>query len=249
VALAVATAGMLAVRARLNEAHVALTYLLLVLGASASSGRVIGLVLAGAAFLLFDWFFLPPYGTLIVANPLDWLVLAAFFATSVVATQLLARAQAEAESAGQRAAEIDRLAALGAETLNAGRPEDALAAVADVIRSTLRVDRAAIYTSGLVYGTGVTGAVGVVEWVLDHGAEAAVSVDGTMRLAVGAEGHVANRGPGLPGTRTLLRPLSVRGRIVGASSMRSPITRHSASSACGWWPRRSTPRRCGRRTR
>jgi two-component system, OmpR family, sensor histidine kinase KdpD len=215
VALAAATAGMLAVRARLNEAHVVLTYLLVVLGASASGGRAIGLGLAGAAFLLFDWFFLPPYGTLIVANPLDWLVLAAFFATSVVATQLLARAQAEAESAGQRAAEIDRLAALGAETLNAGRPEDALAAVADVIRSTLRVDRAAVYMGGSVYGTEVTGAVGVVEWVLDHGSEAAVSVDGTMRLAAGAEGHLADRGPGLPDARTLLRPLSVRGRIVG----------------------------------
>ena len=213
--LAGATAGMLAFRGRLNEAHVALTFLLIVLGASARAGRVLGLILAGAAFLLFDWFFLTPYNTLVVTNPLDWLVLAAFFATSVVATQLLARARAEAESARQRAAEIDRFAALGAETLNAGRPEDALVAVTDVIRTTLRLDRAAVYTGETSYGAGVTGADGVVGWVLEYGTEAALSVDGTTRLAADARSHLDHRGPGLPDVRTLLRPLAVRGRIVG----------------------------------
>ncbi|HEV3054052.1 MAG TPA: DUF4118 domain-containing protein, partial [Solirubrobacteraceae bacterium] len=129
-ALLVVGAGMLAVRSRLNEAHVALTFLLVVLGASARGGRTFGLSIAAAAFVLFDWFFLPPYNNLIVTNPLDWLVLLAFLATSAVAAQLLYRAQAEATLARRRAAEIDRLAALGAESLNAGQPQDALFAVA-----------------------------------------------------------------------------------------------------------------------
>ena len=76
------TLGMLAVRTRLNEAHVALLFLLVILGASAQVGRALGLALATAAFVLFDWFFLPPYGTLDITNPLNWLVLVAFFATS-----------------------------------------------------------------------------------------------------------------------------------------------------------------------
>ena len=49
------------------------------------------------------------------------MVLAAFLITSVVAAQLLNRAQERAEAARQRAVEVERLAALGAETLNAGR--------------------------------------------------------------------------------------------------------------------------------
>ena len=127
--LAAVTAGMVMLRARLNEAHVTLAYLLIVQGGSARGGRPLGISLAAAAFLCFDFFFLPPFGTFVIHDPLNWLVLAAFLGTSILSAQLLYRAQAEAEDARQRAAEIDRLAALGAETLNAGRAEDALGAI------------------------------------------------------------------------------------------------------------------------
>ncbi|HEY9478677.1 MAG TPA: ATP-binding protein, partial [Gemmatimonadaceae bacterium] len=101
--------------------------------------------LAGASFIAFDWLFLPPYGTLVIANPLNWLVLAVFLITSIVATQLLYRAQEEARVARARTEEVDRLATLGAETLNAGRAEEALGAIAEVIRSTLDLDRCDVY--------------------------------------------------------------------------------------------------------
>src|SRR4029450_9381416 len=67
--------AMLAVRARLDKAHVALIFLLVVLGGSAAGGRVLGLSLAFGAFLAFNYFFLPPYLTFAIADPLDWLVL------------------------------------------------------------------------------------------------------------------------------------------------------------------------------
>jgi two-component system sensor histidine kinase KdpD len=86
-----------------------------------------------------------PYHTFAVAEPLDWLVLGAFLVTSGIAAQLLARAQREAAEARQRASEIDRLAALGAEALNAARAEDALEAVADVIRTSVAVTRCEVY--------------------------------------------------------------------------------------------------------
>ena len=115
-ALLACTLGMLAVRPMLAEVHVALILLLVVLGASAGGGRVLGLASAAVAFIIFDVLFVPPYNTLVVANPLDWIVLLAFLATSVVAAQLLYRAQEEARLAHERAAEIERLAALSAET-------------------------------------------------------------------------------------------------------------------------------------
>ena len=137
--LVLVAALMLLVRARLDKAHVALVFVLIVLGGSAAGGRVLGLALAFAAFLAFNYFFLPPYLTFAIADPLDWLVLATFLITSIVAAQLLYRATSTAEAATARAAEVDRLAALGAETLNLARPEDALRAILDVIRTTLGV--------------------------------------------------------------------------------------------------------------
>ena len=139
------TALLLAVRDEIGEAHVALAYLLIVLGASARGGRRLGFVLALLSFLAFNFFFIAPYHTLAIHNPLDWLILLAFLTTSAVATQLLHRAQADAEAARQRAREIDRLAAVGAESLNVTRAEDAVAAIARVILSGLGVDACEIY--------------------------------------------------------------------------------------------------------
>jgi two-component system sensor histidine kinase KdpD len=94
-ALAVSASILFAARPQLGEAHVALVFLLVVLGASAAGGRSLGITIALAAFLIFDWFFLPPYNTLLVRNPFDWLVLIVFLVTSIVAAQLLYRARSE----------------------------------------------------------------------------------------------------------------------------------------------------------
>jgi two-component system sensor histidine kinase KdpD len=141
---AVVTALLLLVRDRLDKAHVALLFLLVVLGGSAAGGRLLGITLAVAAFLIFDVGFLPPYARLQVTDPLDWIVLIAFLVTGIVAAELLDRQRREAEIARARTAEIDRLATLGAETLNAPRPEDALRAIADVIRQLMGTDRCEI---------------------------------------------------------------------------------------------------------
>jgi len=93
--LAAAALILLTFREDLDKAHVALVFLLVVLASSASGGRVLGVAIALVAFLIFDWFFLPPYNTLLVANPLDWVVLVAFLITSFVAAELLYRARAE----------------------------------------------------------------------------------------------------------------------------------------------------------
>jgi two-component system sensor histidine kinase KdpD len=139
-ALTTLTFAMVAARASLDKAHVALLFLLVVLGASSAGGRALGFSISAAAFLCFNFFFLPPLGTLTVAHPLDLLVLATFLVTSVVAAQLLYRANREAREARNRAAEIDRLAALGAETLNAADARDGLRAIVGVIQSILGVE-------------------------------------------------------------------------------------------------------------
>ena len=204
VALALVTALLIQARSLLGAAHIVLAYLLLVLGASARGGRVLGLSLAVLAFACFNFFFVPPYHTLAVADPLDWWVLGAFLVTSAVAAQLLATARGQASEARRRAADVDQLATVGAEALNANRAEDALSAIANVVRGALDVARCEIHLLtgsdvSLVTSSGELPAPAepmdsgsrppglpdtprLVDWVAEHGRPAAVRVDGTWRL-------------------------------------------------------------------
>ena len=234
--LALVTLAMLSVRASLDKAHIALGYLLVVLGAGASTGRRIGITLSVVAFVCFNFFFLPPYHSLVVAQPLDWIVLVAFLATGIVAAQLLARARADAALARQRSTEVDRLSAVGAEALNAGRAEDALTSIADMMRATLRVARGEVFVPGRSGGTSLVAAAGapatphvestgpyalrmggqqLVEWVAGSGRSALERMDGGVRVST--EGADASDLLGLDanGARALLLPLRVRDRTVG----------------------------------
>jgi K+-sensing histidine kinase KdpD len=110
VAFTAITVGMARVRPDIEQAHVVLVYLLLVLGGSVSGGRPLGFTLAALAFSAIDYWFQQPYDTLTVAKPLDWLVLFAFLATAMVTTQLLARARNREAEARRHAANVERLA-------------------------------------------------------------------------------------------------------------------------------------------
>lgn len=227
--LVIVTIGMLIIRNRLNEAQVALAYLLVVQIGSAREGRRLGLVLTLAAFFFFDWFFLPPYGTLVVAKSVDWSVLGAFLLTSVVAAQLFERARAEAETARQRTTELDRLSALGAETLNAARAEDALSAIAGVIRSALELDSCAVYLRDddqqslrlvcrvppVEDARRRTGLAEVVERVASSASAAAIRTAGIIDTVSVSTNGSGEMGDISPDTSDLLLPLAIRERVVG----------------------------------
>jgi two-component system sensor histidine kinase KdpD len=228
IALGAVTLGMLAFRDRLDKGHVALIYLLVVLGASARGGRSVGLPVSVTAFLLFNWLFLAPYYTLVIADPLDWLVLLTFLLTSVVAAELLDRQRRQAEAARARAGELDRLATLGAETLDAARAEQALSAIGDVIRQTVGVDRCELFVwerdRGELRRIAVSDAEGAAEptradttELLKYVASKAVRLtereDGTVHVAEAS----MDEEPSVDQTgRAFAIALSARGETVGA---------------------------------
>jgi two-component system sensor histidine kinase KdpD len=233
--LIVVGAAMLFVRDRLDKAQVALAFLLVVLWGSSAAGRALGVSLAGAAFLVFNWFFLPPYNTLVISNPLDWLVLLAFLVTGVTAAQLLERERQQADVARRRADEIDRLATLGAETLNAPRAVDALDAIAAVIRDAIGTDECGIFLQE-VPGLRLAGASprsaqresesGLLAYTIARGVTAAERADGTLTVieqGVGARefGHAPREG--LNNLVALGIPLAVRKRTVGALRLASAV--------------------------
>jgi two-component system sensor histidine kinase KdpD len=204
---------MLAFRSRLDKAHTALVYLVVVLAGSVRGGRRLGLVLAASAFLLFNWFFLPPYSTLAIRDPLDWLVLLAFFIVSGVAAEMLHREQRKADEARRRAAEVDRLATLGAEALNVARAEDALATISRVICDTLGLAECRIHlapagaTDSELPDPLVAWAARSGQAVLRHGDGTTGLVPGGMPFELSLEGPTS--------VRALLIPLRVRERTVG----------------------------------
>lgn len=223
VLLAGLTAFLVVVRTRIDPAHVLLAFLLVVLGGSASGGRALGLTLALLSFLVIDYFFQPPFDEIAIGKSLDWLSLVAFLSTSLVATQLLARARAEAEAARRRAVEVQSLGRLGSEALSAGRADEALVRVAGVIQATLGVADCAIFpwTPAHGFGARVTrdgvdhppAAPGeLVRRVVDRGEPVAVAEGEAVESPARGSDAVPVVGPHV---RTLLLPLRVQGRVVG----------------------------------
>ncbi|MEO6210984.1 MAG: ATP-binding protein [Gemmatimonadaceae bacterium] len=195
-----ATWVMVGAQGEITEAHVSLVYLLVILGGSSGGGRGIGFTLALLAFVSIDVFFQPPYGRFEISKRPDWMVLIAFTATALVATQLLARANEQTVEASRRADEIDRLAALGAETLSTGSAAQALTAIATVVRDTIGTDACEIWVQ--------QGERATPELAAQAGAglaPAAPSAGGTVRVA---------------DSKTIVVPLTVHARSVGVLALR-----------------------------
>jgi two-component system sensor histidine kinase KdpD len=85
-----------------NATTVALTFLLVVLVAAATSRLRIAVITSIAAMACLNFFFLPPVGTLTIAEPENWVALVVFLAVSLVASNLSAAARDRAVLANER---------------------------------------------------------------------------------------------------------------------------------------------------
>ncbi|MGH9943611.1 MAG: sensor histidine kinase [Pyrinomonadaceae bacterium] len=107
--IVVATGLLTPLRGRINTTTVALALLLVVLFAAARWGSRPALLASVAGMFCFNYFFLPPVGTLTIADPDNWIALAAFLVVALTAGQLSARARRRAEEAEAGRHEIERL--------------------------------------------------------------------------------------------------------------------------------------------
>ncbi|HLA12636.1 MAG TPA: DUF4118 domain-containing protein [Pyrinomonadaceae bacterium] len=109
ISMAAATAALALLRLHINPTTVALILLLVVLFLATMWGSGPALLAAVLGVLSFNFFFLPPYHTFTIADPQNWVALAAFLLIAVTAGQLSARAKRRAEEAEAGRVEIDRL--------------------------------------------------------------------------------------------------------------------------------------------
>jgi two-component system sensor histidine kinase KdpD len=139
-----------------NPTTVALAYLLGVLGISAYWGLRQAIFMSVIATLAFNYFFLPPIGTLNIADQRNWIALFAFLVTAVTVSELSARAQREAQSAVERRQELERLYSFSQLLLSSDSPAELLNLIPRYIAESFGIRSAAISLSnrGDVYRSG-----------------------------------------------------------------------------------------------
>jgi two-component system sensor histidine kinase KdpD len=103
-----------------NQTTVALSFLLAILAVSAVWGMAVSVFMSVVSMLTFNYFFLPPVGTFTIADPQNWVALAAFLFTSIMGSQLSARIRKEADEAHGRRREIERLYKFSQKLLGEG---------------------------------------------------------------------------------------------------------------------------------
>lgn len=130
-----------------TAATVTATFLLDVLVISAFWGLTYALVTSLLATLAFNYFFLPPFGTLTIADPQNWVALFAFLATALIASQLAERARTAVLVANRRRRELEQLYLFSQQLLSTENVLELLNSIPRQIVGNFEVTAAAMFVS------------------------------------------------------------------------------------------------------
>jgi two-component system sensor histidine kinase KdpD len=211
----------------------ALLYLLIVVLVAGASGAGPAVLAAVLAFFAWDFFFLPPYHTLTVKDPKDWLSLVAFLAVGVVMgvqTGRMRDREARAVAREHETAALNRLSAgLVSEASTAPMAETILGEIVGLLgagSATLYVgseDELTTFCATPPLDEPDSGAIRTAHWVYAHDAPVglphAAPADGAGRPADG-QGFRVPEGSGgiflpLRSAYGVVGVLSVAGRANG----------------------------------
>ena len=129
-----------------NPTTEALLLLLGILGISAFWGLLEAGVASVLAALGFNYFYLPPIGTLTIADPQNWVALGAFLVTAVTASQLSAVARRRTQEAVGRRRELEQLFDLAQSMLRDGGSRDAVRGLVNQVCRVFEVQAVAFYS-------------------------------------------------------------------------------------------------------
>jgi two-component system sensor histidine kinase KdpD len=128
-----------------NQTTVALSFLLAILAVSAVWGTVVSVIMSIVAMVAFNYFFLPPIGTLTIADPQNWVALFAFLFSSIMGSQLSARIRKEADEAHLRRREIERLYRFSQKLLGEGNVIQLMNAIPNYIVDSFEAGAAELF--------------------------------------------------------------------------------------------------------
>jgi two-component system, OmpR family, sensor histidine kinase KdpD len=143
-----------------NPTTIALSYVVVIL--LIATGWGIGEATAASVFamLCFNFFFLPPAGTLTIADPQNWVALVAFLLTAIIASQLSGRARQRNIEAVARQRDLERLYALSRALLLSEGGGSIPGAIARHIAVAFELQALGLYDQG----TDTVSWAGSAEW-------------------------------------------------------------------------------------
>ena len=215
-----------------NRTTVGFTYLLAILGASALLKPGISIFMSVASALAYDYFFLPPVGTLNIDDPQDWVALSSFLATAVIGGYLSARARQQAKEATERRREVERLYEFSQMLLSAGNPIELFNAIPQYIVESFKIGAAALFLSDKqkTFYSGIDMAQLDVQHLRDVVASGALRVDRDqsvcfvpLRLGTQIAGSI-----GISGSAPSRETLEAMGTLVAVAIDRARGIEHTA---------------------
>jgi two-component system sensor histidine kinase KdpD len=142
------TSALLRLLPDISPATVSLALLLVVLGAATVGRLRVAIVVSLVSMLTLNFFFLPPLGTLTIADPQNWIALFAFLVVAVIASNLSAAAQDRTREAIARRNEVTRLFDLTRDVLLTTETTGAIEALARHVARRFELMRIAICLPG-----------------------------------------------------------------------------------------------------
>jgi two-component system sensor histidine kinase KdpD len=153
------------------------------------------------AMLCINFFFLPPVGTLTIADPRNWVALVAFLAVSLVASHLSSVARSRTTEAVARRDEVARLFDLSRDILLLTDSDEAVAPLANLIARRFALDYVAIcLPQGRDWRIAEGGRLMVT---LDRSELAAAMTAADEQRTVAADGHAMRLVPLRFGTKAV----------------------------------------------
>ena len=183
-----------------NATTAGFTYLLLVLVIAAAWGFLEASLASLLATLCFNFFFLPPVGTLTIADPQNWVALFSFLVTALIASRLSAVAK-------RRRQEVERLYAFSRALLLSDGSGPFPARLVGKLAEIFQLTAAALYDrdSGELYRAGAAGFEDVRDQLRDaafHGTAFTDNEGQRMIVAVRLDAEpvagLAIQGPAMP---------------------------------------------------
>jgi two-component system sensor histidine kinase KdpD len=186
----------------------------LIAAMASRSGRNTGLFTAAGAFILWNFFFLPPLYTLSVADPRDVVALLVFLLVGLLTGTLAGRVRQEAATAAARVEALRRISLFGQRFSRAATLSDVLHGAAE--------EAAAMTQAGIVLLHNASGlhaeARQPADTELDEGAEAAAQWCFTHGIETGIGTAT------LPSVSWRFLPLHANGGVVGVLGARPAST-------------------------
>src|SRR5262245_7527632 len=144
--VAAITVGYKVVITGVNATTVALSFLLVVLFTAAAQGIGPAILVSVAGMLCFNFFFLPPVGTLTINDPENWVALFAFLITAIIASQLSSAARKRASEAEKGREEVWNLYQLSRAIIMTPDPETAVSTISRQVTELFGIVDCRVFT-------------------------------------------------------------------------------------------------------